>query len=390
MSNNKWILILGTSLIAILIVVAIPLAFVAGRFYQNQPPALVVTTEIPPIVITPTEVEPSPTPLPTSTPEPTATLLPSSTPEPTATPLPTFTPPPTFTPTATPLPCNWAQFVGDVTVPDNTPFTPGASFIKTWRVRNVGSCTWTSDYSLVFVNGNAMTDKVSYAVPKTVYPGETVDLSVKLTAPSQSGDYRGSWMLRSAAGEYFGLGTNQDIAFWVRINVIRANPDFDYDFAASYCEAEWRNGKGSLLACPGKRVDTNGFVLLLESPTLENRSENEPTLWTQPNPTRGGEISGYYPEYKVRNGDHFRAWVGCLDDSRGCAVMFRLDYQIDGKPNVKNLGSWREIYDGDISRVDVDLSELAGKEVHFILVVEVTGGDPDNANAFWFVPRIER
>src|SRR5512142_167992 len=78
-----------------------------------------------------------------ATPTPTATALP-----PTATP--TAAPAtPTAAPTATAVgpteaptaagPCtNLASFVADVTVPDYSHFDKRATFLKTWRVTNVG------------------------------------------------------------------------------------------------------------------------------------------------------------------------------------------------------------------------------------------------------------
>ena len=78
---------------------------------------------------------------------PTQTAVPAS-----ATPLP---------PTSTPLPtatavsyCDWVIFVKDVTVPDGTGFAPGEIFVKTWRLKNRGTCTWTPDYMLVFTSGD--------------------------------------------------------------------------------------------------------------------------------------------------------------------------------------------------------------------------------------------
>jgi hypothetical protein len=44
--------------------------------------------------------------------------------------------------------------------------------------------------------------------------------------------------------------------------------------------------------------------------------------------------------------------------------------------------------DEKITEIDLDLSEHAGKSVQFYLTVEITGGDPARANAFWFVPVI--
>lgn len=60
--------------------------------------------------------------------------------------------------TSTPVhvPFNDASFLEDVTIPDGTTFSPGKRFLKMWRLRNGGTCTWTSDYDLIFVGGNRM------------------------------------------------------------------------------------------------------------------------------------------------------------------------------------------------------------------------------------------
>jgi len=320
--------------------------------------------------------------LPTQTPPPTETQAP-----PTPTPAPptaTSIPP---TPTATQIPCDWAQFVGDVNVPDYTTFSPGSNFTKTWRLKNIGSCTWTGDYDLVFVSGNALSDRDSYLLPASVRPGETIDLSVRMTAPAGDGNYKGSWMLRNDAGELFGIGGDASDSFWVLIKVIRANPDYAYDFAANYCNADWRTGLGRI-DCPSS-TSSKGFVTLLDNPVMENRHEDEPAIWTHPDEDEDGWIAGTFPPVEVKDDHHFRAWVGCLDDSRGCNVIFRLDYQIGGG-SIHNLGEWHEVYDGQVTPVDVDLRDLAGKSVQFILSVDVAGGKSEQANAFWFVPAIKK
>ncbi len=300
-----------------------------------------------------------------------------------STPTPTATP----SPTAVPTPCNWAKFVADVTVPDNTPFSPGASFTKTWRLQNIGTCTWTTAYQLVFVSGNAMSDKVAYPLSGTVRPGESIDLSVNMFAPHSVGSHKGSWMLRSDDGKLFGLGASADGAFWALIKVIAANDRYNYDFAANYCLAKWTSDSGKL-ACPGNTKDAKGSVTLLDRPSMENRSDDEPALWLRPNQSSEGWISGEYPAVKVRQGDHFRAWIGCLSGSTGCDVTFTLRYRVDGGSQ-KMLGEWRETFDGEITVVDLDLTFLAGSSVAFMLSAEVNNSKYEAANAFWFVPRIE-
>lgn len=144
----------------------------------------------------------------------------------TATPSLTSAPPTlTATPTLTPAPActDRLAFVADVTVPDRANVLPGTTFVKTWRLRNTGSCTWDSRYTLVFVGGQALQGPASAALAGPVPPGNTVAVSVTLVAPATNGPYRGDWMLRNAAGDLFGLGLNGDQPFWVQI-VVGATP----------------------------------------------------------------------------------------------------------------------------------------------------------------------
>ncbi|MBE0696106.1 MAG: hypothetical protein IH586_04210, partial [Anaerolineaceae bacterium] len=129
--------------------------------------------------------------------EPTATAL-----SPTATLVPTATQvPPTPTPS---IPCNQAGFVDDVSIPDGSILSPGMYFSKTWRLKNNGSCTWTTAYDLVFVSGDLLGGPTEQALPGSVAPGQIIDLTVNLTAPSRNGYFRGYWRLRDASGTLFG------------------------------------------------------------------------------------------------------------------------------------------------------------------------------------------
>lgn len=115
--------------------------------------------------------------------------------------------------------CDVAAYLADVTISDGTVIAPGAAFTKTWRLINDGSCTWTSDYRLVFVSGEAMTGITSKAITKKdVPPQGVIEISVAMTAPKTEGDHAGFWKLENASGEQFGI-TPQGNAFWVRIVV---------------------------------------------------------------------------------------------------------------------------------------------------------------------------
>jgi hypothetical protein len=112
-----------------------------------------------------------------------------------------------------------ATFISDVTIPDNTRMEAGKSFEKTWRLKNSGTCTWSTSYAMVFSSGSQMGGPASVAMPKSVSPNGTVDLKVTLTAPTTNGTYTGNWKLRNASGVHFGLGTKADQPFWVKIIV---------------------------------------------------------------------------------------------------------------------------------------------------------------------------
>lgn len=339
----------------------------------------------------------SPVPEASSTPSPTLSMTVQE-------PMPSFTPTPTSSSTPSPIPpsptriipsltpvtvlCNSAQFVRDVTVMDNTPFAPDTAFVKTWRVKNTGSCTWSQEYNLVFVSGNSMGAKQTVSLPAKVAPNQTIDISVGMKSPTNKGTYRGDWMLSSPNGVRFGTGSSGTGTLYIAIRVLNlTNPSLVYDFAANYCKAQWQSGAGKL-PCPGTSSGTEGFVTLLDTPKLENRQEDELTLWTHPQSIQNGWISGMYPTFTIQSGHHFIAWIGCLGDSKGCNVTFRLDFLNTKNGQVKSLGVWQEIYDGNITVIDLNLSQHEGKVVQFILTVDVTGGDPARANAFWLVPGI--
>ncbi|NJN55760.1 MAG: hypothetical protein HC804_14040 [Anaerolineae bacterium] len=96
-----------------------------------------------------------------------------------------------------------AAFVADVTIPDDTRLTAGQKFAKTWRVRNTGETTWGSGYSVVNVGGSQMGSGGKAPLP-AAKPGETVDITVQMTAPSPPNVYYGDWRLADAQGNQFG------------------------------------------------------------------------------------------------------------------------------------------------------------------------------------------
>ena len=124
-----------------------------------------------------------------------------------------------------------ASFVSDVTIADGSYIAPGNTFIKTWRIRNNGTTTWTTNYKLVFVSGTQMASVSSVNLPYTVAPGQTVDISVQMTAPTEAGSYKSEWMLVNESGTRFGVGSNCQTPVWAQIvNYVQT-----YNYNYNYC-----------------------------------------------------------------------------------------------------------------------------------------------------------
>jgi len=290
-------------------------------------------------------------------------------------------------PTTTEVPCNRAAFVSDVTIPDGTELAQGEAFTKTWRLRNTGSCTWNTSYALVFDSGDSMGGPASQQLVASVAPNQAVDISVDLTAPNESGTFKGNWKLRSDGGVVFGISGSGDVAFFVEIKTPGVGDTIAYDFIANYCSAEWRSAAG-VLPCPGS-LSNDGFVAKIDEPKLEDgTTENEPALLTFPQWANTGVITGKFPAFNVQAGDKFKTIIGCLHNSPNCNVKFQLNYRADGGP-LQNIDSWTETYNNSIRFLDVDLSFLAGKSVEFVLAV-TANGSPDDDAAFWLFPHIRR
>lgn len=282
--------------------------------------------------------------------------------------------------------CYWAQFIADVTVPDGTTYAPGAAFVKTWRLKNIGTCAW-SDVSLIFDSGEQMGAPASSPLPTTVNPGQTVDITVNMTAPSTAKNYFGFYKFKSASGGAFGIGSTANKTFWVEINV-SSTSGTGYDFTANAASAAWSSGAGAL-TFPGTDGNANGFALKLDKPRLENGIESaQAGLLLGPNNVNNGYVQGIYPAFKVQSGDRFQATIGCEYGATTCYTAYRLDYQI-GAGAVKTFWTFREKYEGLTYNVNLNLNSLAGQDVKFILVISAYGS-PTGDRSLWVNPIISR
>jgi uncharacterized protein YkwD len=141
-----------------------------------------------------------------------------------------------------------AAFYGDVNIPDNTTMHQGEQFVKTWRIRNEGTCAWGSDYRLVFASGSNMNGPPENPMPAAV-PGDIVEVSVNLTAPNRGGTYASYWEFQNDQGSRFGVGKDNGW-IWAQIAVSWVVPDsgsspsspVDQPVGGSSCEATRDSG----------------------------------------------------------------------------------------------------------------------------------------------------
>ncbi len=105
-------------------------------------------------------------------------------------------------PTETPLPCNQAFFISE-TILDGTEINVGQDFDKSWRLKNVGTCTWNTNYKMIFADGDKMGGPSSKNLTISVAPGEQYDFLVDLKAPNTAGTYKGYWKIADDQGNIF-------------------------------------------------------------------------------------------------------------------------------------------------------------------------------------------
>ncbi len=308
---------------------------------------------------------------------------------------PVFTnvPQPTSAPQASA--CDRAKFVKDVTVPDDTQMQPGASFTKTWRLKNVGQCTWNEDYALVFVGGDLLGADGEVLLTKEVEPDETVDVSVEMVAPAAGGTYRSEWKLSNSAREVFGTASKGDQPIWaqIRVNAPAGEGERRYDFVSSASSTAWFSAAGDNAGLPlafgGLPDDPDGATILADELELESGQTSGKVLLTIPKQQEDGYVYGIFPAYTVQSGDHFKARIGFAVNSDERCGQGKAIFQVAVKDG-EDIDTLQEITascDGSLTPIDIDLNALRGRRLEFILAVRAAGSPQDDW-AVWNSPQI--
>ncbi len=289
-------------------------------------PFVTVTQPVGQVTSVPTEAVSTPTSIPpTSTPTPAPSATPS------------------ITPTTNPSACtDQVKFVEDVTIPDNTELLPGADFIKTWRLQNTGTCTWTSQYSLAFISGDQMSGTSPLPLTGSTAPGATLDVSVSLKSPGSVGTYQGNWGLKNPGGIIFATGKTGLEPFYVLIKVVEGVAQLNLG------PATWTDDMST----------TNNWYLLSTANTQFSAGDGK-LVMTAKAPSGGDEwglsnkasMNDYYLQGTFITGstcsglDRYGLLARAPDPSKGYVLEFSCDghyrlYIWDGK-NYTALQEWK-------------------------------------------------
>jgi uncharacterized protein YkwD len=112
-----------------------------------------------------------------------------------------------------------AAFVADVTYPDNTNVQPGEIITKTWEISNQGTCTWGTGYELKFTSGSfSEVASLSDPFPETA-PSDSVELSVLLTVPEDSGTHSGVWVIQRPEEDNVEVQAGKAFDLWAIVRV---------------------------------------------------------------------------------------------------------------------------------------------------------------------------
>jgi len=79
----------------------------------------------------------------------------------------------------------------------------GQEFVKTWKIKNTGSCVWDAGYGVIFVYGDKM-HGLPQPLEGTVEVGQEVEISITFMAPYEPGEYTSVWQMANAKGAPFG------------------------------------------------------------------------------------------------------------------------------------------------------------------------------------------
>jgi hypothetical protein len=104
---------------------------------------------------------------------------------------------------STPGGCLNSVLISDVSIPNGTELKVSESFTKTWQVKNTGTCIWNRDFKITYVGGDLLGSDTT-KIRQVVGPGASVEISLNMVAPGNSGTVSSAWQMASDEGVLFG------------------------------------------------------------------------------------------------------------------------------------------------------------------------------------------
>ncbi len=250
--------------------------------------------------------------------EPSTTVEPP--PSPTAIP-PTPTPATAAEPSPTPAgsgSCtDGASFVADVTIPDYSHFDPRETFTKTWRVKNVGTCTWTTDYKAVYSRGETMGAPLSIPLAETA-PGATLDISADMAAPPTDGKFQIIYQLKNGSGQAMPIDAGDSLWALITVGKYVSSPA-----TPSATQAPTPTGPGGPGLAPSTCVTQGNSDFLAALVTLINNqrtANNLPAL--TPNDQLSAAAQSHSEDMACNNFLQHSGWNGSTPASRIAAAGY--------------------------------------------------------------------
>ena len=176
-----------------------------------------------------------------------------------------------------------AAFVSDVTIPDYTHFDAKETFTKTWRIKNSGTCSWTSGYTAVYSSGDHLSTSTTIPLSATA-PNATVDISANMTAPSADGKYKIFYQIHNAAGQPIPVDDGDTIWAIITVGKIIVPP--------SPTPASTSSTSGGTTSAPAGCVTKGNTDFVAQTVALINNARTTnglPALTTNPQLTQAAQ-----------------------------------------------------------------------------------------------------
>lgn len=288
-----------------------------------------------------------------------------------------------------------------MTLPDFTEVNAGEQLIKTWEIKNIGGCTWTPAYQLVYNNGARVSAASITPFTKNILPGETVQISIPVIIPETTGRIQTYWYLISDTNQIVGTDTDGKPYLWFKAEVEPAssqtfnltatpqpfvtlealipNPSgVILDLYSNACGAVWLSNNNPI-PCPEFETNPFGVVQLVKDEPFENGEfTSDALLFALPASQSEVIVTGTYPQFVVQNGDKLTFRTGCLLNTPQCSALVFF-YYINESGTREILWGVSEGQDGITSNVEIDLSFLQGQTISIQIEVSSLGESFDDS-----------